>query len=394
VTTHVYDGLDREVVMTDAAGRKMRTEYFKDGKTKRITRAYQSTMMPAIVYATYTPTPNGQIDTVTDANGNITNLDYDGFDRLARTFFPDPSSGAPCLPVIPHSSAPPSCGANQKYEELGYDPAGNITSKRNRSGAVITYVFDDLNRETTHNVPANSLGHFARTLTNTFDLAGRKYDATADGQTISHRYDAAGWVDFVTDSYLAPTGTTDYGYDAAGNRTTLVYPGGTTVAYTYDALNRMDTVTEGGVQLADYDWDVLSRRDLTKLNNNAFSMDYAYEDDDDLATLAHTGPAPVTYTLGRNQVGQITSLAVTDGAFLSRPPTNATDAYAANRLNQISTLNAAAFAYDANGNLTSDGTLAFEYDEENRLRAASGPKDPAVCAGGNCFFCLFTSLSS
>jgi YD repeat-containing protein len=117
---------------------------------------------------------------------------------------------------------------------------------------------------------------------------------------------------------------------------------------------------------------VLSRRDLAKLNGAAFSMDYGYEDDDDLSTLAHSGPAPVTYTLGRNPVGQITSLAVTDGAFLSRPPTNATDAYAANRLNQISTLNAAAFAYDANGNLTSDGALTFEYDEENRLRAASG----------------------
>ncbi|NJO35694.1 MAG: RHS repeat-associated core domain-containing protein [Rhodospirillales bacterium] len=129
-------------------------------------------------------------------------------------------------------------------------------------------------------------------------------------------------------------------------------------------------MTEGGVVLADYDWDVLSRRDLTKLNNNAFSMDFAYEDDDDLATLTHTGPAPVTYTLGRNQVGQITSLGVTDGAFLSRPPTAATDAYAANRLNQISALNAGVFAYDANGNLTSDGTFTYEYDEENRLRSA------------------------
>ena len=52
VTTHAYDGLDREVVVTDAAGRKVRTEYFKDGKTKRITRAYQSPLMPAIAYAT------------------------------------------------------------------------------------------------------------------------------------------------------------------------------------------------------------------------------------------------------------------------------------------------------------------------------------------------------
>ena len=74
------------------------TEYFKDGKTKKITKAYQSATITPIVYATYTLTPNGQIDTVTDANSNVTNPDYDGHDRLARTFFSDPANGLACPP--------------------------------------------------------------------------------------------------------------------------------------------------------------------------------------------------------------------------------------------------------------------------------------------------------
>ena len=34
----------------------------------------------------------------------------------------------------------------------------------------------------------------------------------------------------------------------------------------------------------------------------------------------------------------------------------------------------ATFAYDANGNLTSDGQVTYSYDTENRLTAASGAK--------------------
>ncbi len=134
----------------------------------------------------------------------------------------------------------------------------------------------------------------------------------------------------------------------------------------------MDTVTEGGVVLADYDWDTLSRRDLVKLNANAFNMDPAYEADDDLLSLAHTGPSPLTFTFGRNHSGQITSLTASDGAFLSRPSTTQSTAYVPNRLNQYSSVGGTAHGYDANGNLTSDGTYTYEYDEENRLRSAVG----------------------
>ena len=40
-------------------------------------------------------------------------------------------------------------------------------------------------------------------------------------QTISHRYDVIGRVDFVDDSYLGATNRVDYGYDPAGNRTSM-----------------------------------------------------------------------------------------------------------------------------------------------------------------------------
>ena len=51
---------------------------------------------------------------------------------------------------------------------------------------------------------------------------------------------------------------------------------------------------------------------------------------------------------------------------------NVNRTYAANGLNQYTTAGPASFSYDANGNLTGDGTNALTYDIENRLVAASG----------------------
>jgi len=275
---------------------------------------------------------------------------------------------------LPHSTSAPSCASGQTYEQLTYDPAGSVTAKRNRSGISLAFVFDDLNRETTRTVPDNPAvaGNLARTLTTSYDLAGRSWDATADSQTLSQRYDAAGRLDYVDDSYLgASNNRVNPGYDAAGNRTSLVYPGGTSVAFTFDALNRLDTVTEGGVTIADYDWDTLSRRDLVRLDNNGLSADYGYEADDDLSSIVHTGPSPLTFTLARNASSQITGLSATDGAFLARPAATLSQAYSPNRLNQYGTVAGTAQVYDANGNLTSDGTYTFTYDEENRLRTAT-----------------------
>jgi len=372
ITSYAYDALDRVSVVTDPDGRKAHTEYFKDGKTKQIIKAYQSTSIAPIEYATYTLTPNGQVDTVTDANSNVTNYDYDGFDRLIRSFYPDPATGAACAPALPHSAAAPSCSANQKYEQLAYDANNNAISKRNRDGKNITMTFDDLNREITRTVPANLLGHFARSLPTSYDLASRKWDATADSQTLSYRYDTAGRLDYVDDSTLGAANRIDSVYDAAGNRTGLNYPGGTSVSFSYDALNRLDIVTESGLTLADYDWDTLSRRDLVKFNNSSFSQDFSFSTDDNLSSLSHTGPVPLNFNFGRNHSGQVTNLIASDTAFLAKPATVATENYVPNRLNQYTTVAGIAQSYDANGNLTSDGAYTFEYDEENRLRSAVG----------------------
>jgi RHS repeat-associated protein len=49
--------------------------------------------------------------------------------------------------------------------------------------------------------------------------------------------------------------------------------------------------------------------------------------------------------------------------------------YSVNGLNQYTAAGTASFGYDANGNLSSDGSTTFTYDVENRLVAASGARN-------------------
>ena len=58
-----------------------RTVYDAAGQVLKVQKAYGTAL--AQDYATYTYTGNGQVQTVKDANGNLTTYEYDGFDRLA-----------------------------------------------------------------------------------------------------------------------------------------------------------------------------------------------------------------------------------------------------------------------------------------------------------------------
>ncbi len=93
---------------------------------------------------------------------------------------------------------------------------------------------------------------------------------------------------------------------------------------------------------------------------------------------APTATAPgaassVVFAHSYNKVNQRTGQSVSDNAWIDYPAaTPGTVSYAANTLNQYTAVGAGTPTYDANGNLTSDGTHTYGYDAENRLVSASG----------------------
>ena len=122
ITSYQYDQADRLWKIIDAENNT--TEYIYDS----VGRLYQVVDALNNISEEHTYTPNGQKQSLKDAKGNTTQYEYDDFDRLHKTIYPDSS-----------------------YEEFIYDTVGNITQKRTRSGEIITYNYDPLNRLDTKN---------------------------------------------------------------------------------------------------------------------------------------------------------------------------------------------------------------------------------------------------
>ena len=366
ITSYDYDPLGRLTLLTEplSASKNRVTKSVYDLAGRKLTEYRAFGSPDQITYGQWSYTDNGQLATIRDANGNLSTQEYDGHDRLAKLRLP----------------APAGVSSTSDYEQYGYDANGNLTSKRTRSGAIITSDYDAMNRERTHAVPANAAGHFARTVTSSYDLLGRKKTRSAEGQTLTYTYDNADRTQSVVDSI---TGTVGYQYDAAGNRTRLSWPDGGFVGYSYDALNRTDLIRENDTTLvANYDWDALSRRSLISYGNTASSA-FGYAPDGALSSLTHTiGAKSVAFGYpARNRVNQLLTqtVTVTDPAgqlsaalFVEQPNLSASSAYVPDHQNRYSTVGGIAQGYDAKGNLSGDGTYTFEYDEENRLRTAVG----------------------
>lgn len=68
----------------------------------------------------------------------------------------------------------------------------------------------------------------------------------------------------------------------------------------------------------------------------------------------------------------MTTRSTSNDAYVWTGDVNVNRAYAVNGLNQYTAAGPATFSYDANGNLTGDGSSTYVYDIENRLVSASG----------------------
>jgi len=292
VTRYAYDLDDRLTGATDPVGRVTTFGYDALGRPAQVSNA--AIQSAPLVQRAYTP--DGLIASLTiardNATFNVTNLAYDGLDRLSTTTYPDSST-----------------------ETLGYDADGNVLTRQTRAGQTITFTYDTLNRLATKAAP------FEPTVTYAYDLGGRltgasdtsaavtalaspsgtlgtasmSYDQlnrplsftfgpapaqttpTAGGSAFTYAYDLTNrriagtatdntWWSYPTTattvSYTAnnldqysTVGAVTPTYDGNGN---LTYDG--TFTYGYDAESRLISVTQGGTTIATYAYDALGHR--------------------------------------------------------------------------------------------------------------------------------------
>ena len=310
--------------------------------------------------ATCAYTSNGKLQTLKDAVNNLTTYEYDGFDRLSKTRMPLPTQGS-------------NASSMTDFEQLSYDAASNITSRRLRDTTSIAFTYDALNRATLKNLPGAEPD-----VTYAYDALSRLTSASQTGNTLTFTYDALSR----NLTQVGPQGTVTSAWDIAGRRTQLTYPGsGLFLTYDYLVTNETIAIRENGAAsgvgvLATFGYDDLGRRiSLTRGNGAVTST--AYDPVSRLATLADnvTGTTnDQSATFSYNPASQIGSVTRTNDAYAWTGHGSGSTASVANGLNQLATIGGAATAHDTKGNLTTDPTTGkgYTYSSENLLTGSTG----------------------
>ncbi|MEY2759346.1 MAG: hypothetical protein RIR33_3124 [Pseudomonadota bacterium] len=321
---------------------------------------------------------SGEAEYLTDADGNKTKYEYDGFSRLVKTIYPSPTT-------------PGSQNASD-YEQLTYDAFGLLTSQRGRDGQSFSYTYDNLGRVLTINAPGTQPD-----TTFTYDNLGRVLttsttDTTTSPSTIrtlTYTYDALSrLLTEKTEETNVSARTVSYQYDSGGRRSRLTWPDSFYVTYDYNVLSEMTAIRENGAAsgpgvLATFTYDNMGRR--TALNRgNGGVTGYAFDGASRLIDLAidATGSSNDLWTdLDYNPAGQIVSKTLNNAGYNFTLPTAYTDTYTDNGLNQYTSAGGVNPTYaDSRGNMTNDGTKTYAYDFSNRMTSAGSASlryDPA-----------------
>jgi RHS repeat-associated protein len=311
----------------------------------------------------------GRLTFVSDANGNRTGYAYDGLSRLTRMSYPSPTTAGQV--------------SSTDYEAYGYDPNGNMTSLRKRDNSTVTFQFDALDQMTSKIVPASASGASGYTTVQGYDNRGLVLYArfgSAAGPGVTNTFDAFGRQTSETTNMDGVNRTLTSQYDSSGNRTLLSSNQNYTLGYDYDALGRVTTIHESaaaGTPILFFTYDQLGRRNwLGEGLGGAYTATaYSYDGASRLQTQTHDLAGTVsdqTLSFSYNPASQIVQRTRTNSGWEYTEAVQGTKNYTINGLNQYQTAGAAAFAYDANGNLNWDGSNTYRYDAENRLVSVTG----------------------
>ncbi|SIO21124.1 RHS repeat-associated core domain-containing protein [Parasphingorhabdus marina DSM 22363] len=376
--THATEG-------PDGKDRITKTVYDVAGQVLQVRRAFgvQNVEQAEV---TYSYTQNGNKEYVIDANGNRAKLTYDGHDRQRYWSFPSKTRPSSFNDTTQATALATAGNVDfSDFEEYGYDANGNRTSLRKRDGFTIAYQYDALNRMTVKDLPyrADLPYEHRKDVYYTYDLRGLQLSATyisTAGEGLRSTYDDAGRQLTASMYVNSVSKTLSYQYDKNGNRTRITHPDGQYFTYSYDGLNRSYDIYEGSAIWA-------NRRAANRYNDRGqlwynhrltgLQDAYYYDPVGRLSSLdiqAQGTAEDNIFGFSYTPASQIRSRTTSNDLYANTAHYDVDRNYTTNGLNQYSAAGPASFTYDANGNLTSDGSTTFTYDVENRLISASGAK--------------------
>lgn len=347
-TVMAYDGYDLASV-TDPLGRVVRFRYdqlgrliaTEDGRGNIVRREYDTL---------------GRLKKAIDAKGQAVEYGYDANSNLAAVLLPN---GNGVTYTFDARNRPLTrVDALSQTETWIYDAADRVKTYRDRNNQLTQFDYDALGRLqlTTH--PDGS------TLTATFD-AGNRLRTLVDTAGVG----TLGWDYNAFDQVIAatgPQGTVSYDYDGVGRRMEMTVASQPTVTYSYDNGDRLQLITQGS-ELVDFDYDTADR--LTQLTlPNGVKTGYAYNLTDQVTGIAwlKADDSPIgDLGYGYDSIGRLTAQT---GSYASQTlPAASSGANAFDDNNRQTQYNGQTLSYDANGNLTGDGTRTYVWNSRNQL---------------------------
>jgi|CXWL01.1.fsa_nt_gi RHS repeat-associated protein len=393
-TAHRFNTRSHEVAVVDALGQQ--TRMTRDFTTNQVMEVRD----PLNRVTKFTYDAVGNLETVTDPLGNRSQRLYDAASRLTALI--DPRGKTTQFTYDAVNQVTQIADALNGLTGFTYDPNGNLLTVADAKHQTTTYVYDNMDRLLTRT------DALARNESYQYDLVGnltrftdRKNQQTnfvydplnhrtsttyADSTSTTVAYDAVGNVTKLTDSLtgaiersydvldrvtqeVSPQGIVSYSYDVLSRRLSMRANALQPVTYSYDANSQLTQVAQGVINGV-LTHDALGRR--TQLQrSNGVTTTYAYDPASRLAGLTHAKGATVLESLnyGLDQADNKTQVQQAQQHATALPPA-VTAAYdAANQQAQFAGAN---LAYDANGNLTSDGTNTYVWDARDRLIGISG----------------------
>jgi RHS repeat-associated protein len=257
---------------------------------------------------------------------------------------------------------PDSSAWSQTY---GYDGARRLTSVASPAGS-FSYSYD----ATRHQLVNKLLLPNGAYITNTFDNVARMLSTSLknSGNTVLNSH--------------------TYGYNVGNQRIALTNFAGDYRQYTYDRIGQLKTAlgSESGgtarlIEQMGYSYDAADN--LNYRTNNALVDTFNVNTLNELSTVTHSGTLTVagttttnatTVTVNGSAANRYNDATFALGGFTVLNGNNTFTAGAQDALGRVDTniitVNLPATVtcvYDLNGNLTSDGTRGFDYDDENQL---------------------------
>ena len=333
---------------------------------------------------------NGQVSSVTDFNGDVTDYSYDANGRIlsetdaygtsiARTIttqwdttrnLPD-QINEPGLSITWTRNGPTSPGTPYTWVKTetdtatqvnrtttySYNGSGLLTSITDPKGNVTSFSYDSSGDIATITNPLNQVMHI-----NSYDTNGNPLTIVdPNGVTTTLTYDARQRLT----SRTADGAETQFAYDPAGNLTKITLPTGAYLSYTYDTAHRLISIGDSDGDKIAYTLDALSNRtyEQTYDPNSVLrhTLQRAYNNLNQLESV--TGGAGQLTQYAEDENGNVTG--ITD------PMSNATSQGfdALNRLvSQVNPVHGTTtYGYDALGHVTSVSdprglSTGYDYD--------------------------------